>query len=69
MRSVFTTNRFDAGTVTVDFIPDLHVEDMKSILSRHKHKFVVCLDLISFEKSYLCSQILICLRGNNIMLA
>ncbi|PON95878.1 FAD/NAD(P)-binding oxidoreductase family protein [Trema orientale] len=28
------------GTVTVDFIPDLHIEDVKSILSRHKHQFV-----------------------------
>ncbi|KAL5806636.1 hypothetical protein ACOSQ4_029369 [Xanthoceras sorbifolium] len=27
------------GVLTVDFIPDLHVEDMKSILSQHKHRF------------------------------
>ncbi|GMN42377.1 hypothetical protein TIFTF001_011595 [Ficus carica] len=27
------------GMVTVDFIPDLHIEDVKSILSRHKHQF------------------------------
>ncbi|KAL5808841.1 hypothetical protein ACOSQ3_029532 [Xanthoceras sorbifolium] len=27
------------GVLTVDFIPDLHVEDMKSILSQHKHHF------------------------------
>ncbi|KAF4376639.1 hypothetical protein F8388_025510 [Cannabis sativa] len=28
------------GTVTVDFIPDLHIEDVKSMLSRHKLQFL-----------------------------
>ncbi|KAF3443185.1 hypothetical protein FNV43_RR12866 [Rhamnella rubrinervis] len=27
------------GTVTVDFVPDLHVEDVKSILTQHKNQF------------------------------
>ncbi|KAG6779360.1 hypothetical protein POTOM_015737 [Populus tomentosa] len=27
------------GTLTVDFVPDFHIEDMKSILNRHKHKY------------------------------
>lgn len=27
------------GTLIVDFVPDLHIEDMKSILNRHKHKY------------------------------
>eukprot|EP00257_Ricinus_communis_P004326 XP_002517453.2 uncharacterized protein LOC8276008 isoform X2 [Ricinus communis] len=27
------------GMLTVDFIPDLHIEDIKSILSQHKNKF------------------------------
>ncbi|XP_024027985.1 uncharacterized protein LOC21385659 [Morus notabilis] len=27
------------GIVMVDFMPDLHIEDVKSILSRHKHQF------------------------------
>ncbi|KAJ4828402.1 hypothetical protein Tsubulata_027354 [Turnera subulata] len=28
------------GMLAVDFTPDLHVEDMKTILSQHKHQFV-----------------------------
>ncbi|XP_062106716.1 uncharacterized protein LOC133818044 isoform X3 [Humulus lupulus] len=28
------------GTVTVDFMPDLHIEDVKSMLSRHKLQFL-----------------------------
>ncbi|XP_031280977.1 uncharacterized protein LOC116139453 isoform X1 [Pistacia vera] len=28
------------GILIVDFIPDLHIEDMKSILSKHKKQFV-----------------------------
>ncbi|KAJ6423565.1 hypothetical protein OIU84_024520 [Salix udensis] len=27
------------GTLMVDFVPDLHLEDMKSILNQHKHKY------------------------------
>ncbi|CAK7338598.1 unnamed protein product [Dovyalis caffra] len=27
------------GTLIVDFVPDLHIEDMKSILNQHKHKY------------------------------
>lgn len=27
------------GTLTVDFVPDLHIEDMKSILHKHKENF------------------------------
>ncbi|GMY13564.1 HI0933_like domain-containing protein [Fagus crenata] len=28
------------GTLVVDFSPDLHIEDVKSILNQHKHRFV-----------------------------
>lgn len=43
----------DAGIVMVDFMPDLHIEDVKSILSRHKHQFAVCLKLVaSFVNFY-----------------
>ncbi|EXB36665.1 hypothetical protein L484_002078 [Morus notabilis] len=41
------------GIVMVDFMPDLHIEDVKSILSRHKHQFAVCLKLVaSFVNFY-----------------
>lgn len=30
----------------MDFTPDLHIEDVKSILSKHKNRFVVILDLM-----------------------
>ncbi|KAK4834414.1 hypothetical protein QYF36_022145 [Acer negundo] len=36
-RDLFTSNY--KGVLTVDFIPDLHVEEMKSILSQHKRLF------------------------------
>lgn len=29
------------GILTVDFLPDLHIEDMKSILNQHKNRFAV----------------------------
>ncbi|KAJ0100556.1 hypothetical protein Patl1_22096 [Pistacia atlantica] len=31
------------GILIVDFVPDLHIEDMKSILSKHKKQFVIIL--------------------------
>ncbi|KAL5582393.1 hypothetical protein UlMin_014835 [Ulmus minor] len=36
-RELFGSNY--KGTVNVDFIPDLHIEDVKSILSQHKRQF------------------------------
>jgi len=30
-----------AGTLLVDFVPDLHVDDVKNILLNHKNKFTV----------------------------
>lgn len=32
----------------MDFTPDLHLEDVKTILSRHKSQFMVFLDHIPF---------------------
>lgn len=37
----------------VDFTPDLDIEDMKSILSQHKHKFAVIFDLMFCLLSFL----------------
>jgi hypothetical protein len=32
---------FITGTLLVDFVPDLHVDDVKNILLNHKSKFMV----------------------------
>ncbi|GAV63499.1 HI0933_like domain-containing protein [Cephalotus follicularis] len=40
------------GQVIVDFTPDLHTEDMKSILSRHKHQFAKQKVLNSFPSEF-----------------
>ena len=36
----------DAGRIIVDFAPDLHLESLKSVLSRHKHQYVVIMILM-----------------------
>lgn len=38
----------DAGTLILDFTPDVHIEDVKSILTQHKNKFAVLLCLFTF---------------------
>lgn len=32
---------FNAGRLIVDFIPDVHIESLKTIISRHKLQFAV----------------------------
>ncbi|KAA3485854.1 FAD/NAD(P)-binding oxidoreductase family protein [Gossypium australe] len=34
------TKCFDAGKLIVDFVPDLHIEDLKSMLSQQKNRFL-----------------------------
>lgn len=40
----------------MDFTPDLHIEDVKSILSQHKNRFVVI--------TVLCFVLVICSAGS-----
>jgi hypothetical protein len=46
----------------VDLTPDWHIEDVKSILSKHKNRFVVILDvMLSFYSKYSWKSVLVSL--------